>query len=87
MLKVASQAWQEWGTRGRRTDRAAWVASRINKVFGKTRFIRPKWVNQNREAVETFLRAGTYNIPGPAAIAMNKQPLLNRGQDERQLNQ
>jgi hypothetical protein len=54
MLKVAAQAWQEWGTRGRRTDRAAWVASRINRVFGKTRFIRPKWVNQNSEAIETF---------------------------------
>jgi hypothetical protein len=54
MLKVAAQAWQEWGTRGRRTDRAAWVANRVNKVFGKTRFIRPKWVNQNREAIEIF---------------------------------
>jgi hypothetical protein len=54
MLQVAAQAWQEWGIRGRRTDRAAWVANRINRVFGKTRFIRPKWVNQNREAIETF---------------------------------
>ena len=56
MLQVAAQAWQEWGTRGRQTDLAAWVANRVNKVFGKTRFIQPKWVNQNREAIETFLR-------------------------------
>jgi len=55
MLQVAAQAWREWGTRGRRTERAAWVANRVNRVFGKTRFIRPKWVNQNREAIETFL--------------------------------
>lgn len=54
MLHVAAQAWQEWGIRGRRADRAAWVANRINKVFGKTRFIHPKWVNQNREAIERF---------------------------------
>lgn len=54
MLKVAAQAWQAWGTRGRRTDRAAWVANRVNKIFVKTRFIRPKWVNQNREAIEMF---------------------------------
>ena len=55
MLQVAAQAWQEWGTRGRRTDRAAWVANRVNKVLGKTRFIRPKWVNQNHEAIETLI--------------------------------
>ena len=55
MLRVAARAWQEWGTRKRRTDRAAWVANEINKVFGKTRFIRPKWVNQNSEAIETFV--------------------------------
>ena len=24
------------------------------QVFGKTRFIRPKWVNQNSEAIEAF---------------------------------
>jgi hypothetical protein len=54
MLHVAAQAWQEWGIRGRRTDRAAWVANRINRVFGKTRFIRPKWVNQNSKAIEAF---------------------------------
>ena len=55
MLQVAAQAWQEWSNRGRRTDRAAWVANRVNKVFGKTHFIRPKWANQNREAIETFI--------------------------------
>jgi hypothetical protein len=55
MLQVAAQAWQEWGTRRRRTDRAAWVANRINGVFGPTRFIRPKWVNQNSKAIEAFL--------------------------------
>jgi hypothetical protein len=55
MLQVAAQAWEEWGTHGRRTDRAAWVAHKVNKVFGKTRFIRPKWVNQNREAIETLI--------------------------------
>jgi hypothetical protein len=54
MLQVAAQAWQEWGSRSRRTDRAAWVANRINRVFGKTRFIHPKWVNQNSEAIEEF---------------------------------
>jgi len=55
MVQVAAQAWQEWDTRKRRTDRAAWVANSINRVFGKTRLIRPKWVNQNHEAIETFL--------------------------------
>jgi len=54
MLQVAAQAWKEWGTCRRRTDHAVWVAKRINRVFGRTRFIRPKWVNQNREAIETF---------------------------------
>jgi hypothetical protein len=54
MLQVAAQAWQEWGTRKRRTDRAAWVADRINTVFGKTRHIHPKWVNQNSEAIAAF---------------------------------
>jgi hypothetical protein len=54
MLQVAAQAWQEWGTRRRRTDRVDWVANRVNKVFGKTRLIHPKWVNQNREAIESF---------------------------------
>ena len=54
MLKVAAQAWQEWGTRRRQTNRAVWVANRINRVFGKTRFICPKWVNQNSEAIEAF---------------------------------
>jgi hypothetical protein len=42
------------GVRARRTDRAVWVANHVNKAFGKTRFIRPKWVNQNHEAIETF---------------------------------
>ena len=55
MIQVAAQAWLEWGTRNRRTNRAAWVANKINRVFGKARFIHPKWVNQNREAIETFL--------------------------------
>lgn len=54
MLRVATQAWQEWGVRRRRTGRAAWVANRINRVFGKTRFIHPKWVNQNSKAIEMF---------------------------------
>ena len=54
MLQVAAQAWHDWGTRGSRTDRAVWVANRINRVFGKTRFICPKWVNQNSEAIEAF---------------------------------
>jgi hypothetical protein len=54
MLQVAAQAWKEWGTCRRRTDRAAWVTNRINRVFGRVRFIRPKWVNQNSEAIETF---------------------------------
>lgn len=54
MVAVAAQAWQEWSTRGHRIDRAVWVAKRLNKAFGKTRFVRPKWVNQNREAIETL---------------------------------
>lgn len=54
MLRVAAEAWQEWGTRARRTGRAVWIANRVNQTFGKTRFIRPKWVNQNRNAIETF---------------------------------
>ena len=54
MLRVAAEAWREWGTRARRADRAVWVANRVNKVFGKARFIRPKWVNQNRGAIESF---------------------------------
>jgi len=54
MLQVAAQAWHEWGTRGRRTDRADWVANRVNKILGRARFIRPKWVNQNRAAIETI---------------------------------
>jgi len=76
MLKVAAQAWQEWATRGRRTDRARWVANRVNKVFGKTRFIRPKWVNQNREAIESLTgrehtlmpQAGGYRETYPAIV-------------------
>jgi hypothetical protein len=55
MLRVAARAWQEWGTGKRRTDRAAWVANEVNKAFDKKRFIRPKWVNQNSEAIETFV--------------------------------
>lgn len=54
MLRVAAHAWQEWGARVRRTDRALWVAKHVNKAFGKTRFIQPKWVTQNREAIETY---------------------------------
>ena len=54
MLQVAAQAWQEWSTCRRRTDRAAWVANKINRVFGGRRFVRPKWVNQNSKAIEAF---------------------------------
>jgi hypothetical protein len=73
MLKVAALAWQEWGTCGRRTDRATWVANKVNKVFGKTRFIRPKWVNQNRKTIEALLGQEQPVAPQPAAIA-NKTP-------------
>ena len=69
MLRVAAEAWREWGTRARRTDRAVWVANRVNKAFGKTRFIRPKWVNQNHDAIETFFgqeRANTSEKPSQA---------------------
>ncbi len=55
MLRVAAEAWREWGARARRTNRAVWVANNVNRAFGKTRFIYPKWVNQNRDAIETFL--------------------------------
>lgn len=54
MLNLAAQAWQGWATRSRRTDRATWVANEVNKLYGKTRFIHPKWVNQNREAIEAL---------------------------------
>ena len=57
MLRVAAEGWREWGERERRTDRAAWVANRVNKRFGKTRFIQPQWVNQNREAIEMLLKS------------------------------
>ena len=55
MLQVAAEAWLEWSTRARRTDRAAWVANKVNKAVGRSRFIRPKWVNQNRKAIEARL--------------------------------
>lgn len=55
MLKVAAVAWQDWATCRRRTDRAAWVTNKVNKVFGKTRIIRPKWVNENRKTIEALL--------------------------------
>jgi hypothetical protein len=54
MVRVAAESWREWGARARRTDRAVWVANHVNNAFGKTRFIRPKWVNQNHRAIETF---------------------------------
>jgi hypothetical protein len=66
MLRVAAEAWREWGTHTRRTDRAVWVANRVNNAIGKTRFIYPKWVNQNRNAIETFFaqeRANTSEKP------------------------
>ena len=46
---------QEAATRGRRTDRTVWVAHHVNNVFWKLRLIRPKWVNQNREAIAAFI--------------------------------
>lgn len=52
MLKVAASAWQEWDDSKRRTARAVWVAKKVNKVFGKSRFIAPKWVNQDRKMIE-----------------------------------
>jgi hypothetical protein len=66
-----AQAWQEWGTHRRRTDRAAWVASSVNRVFGKIRFIHPKWVNQNSEAIEALTTnnwrsAGNNSGPDPS---------------------
>ena len=58
ILEVAAVAWHDWSTNKRRTDRAVWVANEVNKVSGKTRFIRPKWVNQNRKKIEAlFARA------------------------------
>ncbi|NYF90816.1 hypothetical protein RBB79_14455 [Tunturiibacter empetritectus] len=54
MLRAAAKAWREWGTRARRTDRAVWVAKHVNNTFGKSCFIHPKWVNQNREAIERY---------------------------------
>jgi len=76
MLKVAALAWQEWGTCGRRTDRAAWVVNKVNKVFGKTRFIRPKWVSQNRKTIEALLGQKQPATPQPVAIATNTRLLL-----------
>jgi hypothetical protein len=55
MVQVAAKAWQEWGTQRHRTNRSAWVANKVNKAFGKTRFIYPKWVNQNRAAIEMLI--------------------------------
>jgi len=69
MLLVAAEASREWSTRARRTDRAIWVANRVNKAFGKIRFIRPKWVNQNRDAIESFFdqeRANRIRVAGPS---------------------
>ncbi len=54
MLRVAAKSWREWDTRPRRSERAVWVANQVNRVFGNTRFIRPKWVNQNRSRIEAF---------------------------------
>ena len=54
MLRVAAKSWREWETRPRRSERAIWVANQVNRVFGKTRFIRPKWVNQHRSEIEAF---------------------------------
>jgi hypothetical protein len=76
MLKVAALAWHEWGTCGRRTDRAAWVANKVNKVVGRSRFIRPKWVNQNRKAIEALLGQEHRVTPQQAAIATNIRLLL-----------
>ena len=54
MLHVAAQAWQDGASAG--VGRTVQLGLRIGsiEVSGKTRFIRPKWVNQNREAIETF---------------------------------
>jgi len=71
MLQVAAEAWREWHTRARRTDRAAWVASKVNKVVGRRRFIRPKWVNQNRKAIEASLGQEQPVTPQQATIATN----------------
>ena len=57
MLRVAAGGWRERGERERRSDRAAWVANRVNKRFGEIRFIQPKWVNQNRDVIEMFLKS------------------------------
>ncbi len=71
MLQVAAEAWREWRTRARRTDRAAWVATKVNKVVGRRRFIRPKWVNQNRKAIEASLSQEQPMTPQQATIATN----------------
>ena len=69
MLRVAAEALREWGTRTRRTDRAVWVANRVNKAFGKTRFIHPKWVNQNRDAIEAFIDQEQANTPEKPSLS------------------
>jgi hypothetical protein len=76
MLNLAAQAWQEWATRSRRTDRATWVANEVNKVYGKTRFIHPKWVNQNREAIEALVDQEQPVTPQPCGHRDEHQLLL-----------
>lgn len=71
MLRAAAEAWFEWGTRARRTDRAAWVANKVNRMFGRLRFIRPKWVNQNRKAIEAYLGEVQPGTPQHAASETN----------------
>ena len=63
MLEVAAQALQEWHAHRRRTNQGTWVANRVNRVFGMTRFIHPKWVNQNRKAIETFFDHEKLTVP------------------------
>lgn len=54
MLEVAAQAWKDSTNRRLRMDRATWIAKRVNRVFGKVQFVRSKWVNQNRKAIEAL---------------------------------
>jgi hypothetical protein len=68
MLRVAAEAWREWGTRARRADRAVWVANHVNKTFGTARFIRPKWVNQNHKAIKAFFDQEQTDTSGRAPM-------------------
>jgi hypothetical protein len=61
MLETAAQAWNAYSNRHLRMDRAAWIATEVNKKYGKLQFVHPKWVNQNLAQIEAIAAR-----PGPS---------------------